>query len=279
MFGPNSIYFNGSLRKYVIYFGSLFNDIWIGRDSTDGEVRQTMRVPLNYGSQEKFLGRAEGNPDLDRPIAIQLPRMSFEMTGIVYDASRKLGSVGKIVGEDPSDPNKRRFFYNPVPYNISFELYIMTKSVEDGTRIIEQILPNFTPEWTATLNMLPDIDAKYDIPVILNGVDNIDTYEGSFIDRRLIVWTLRFTMKALLFGPMRSSSIIKQAEISFRNPNPSIPMDDANPNNSPVIEMLTITPGLLPNGSPTTNAAASIDKNLIKSTDNYDYIIDIDGDT
>lgn len=279
MFGPDSIFFNGTLRKYVVYFGSLFNDVWIGRDSADEQVRQTMRVPLNYGSQEKFIGRAEGNPDLDRPIAIQLPRMSFEMINIRYDPSRKLSSTGKIVAADPTNPNQQKFFYNPVPYDIDFQLYIMTKSVDDAMRIVEQILPNFAPELTTTLNLLPETNTKMDIPVILNGVDQTDTYEGNFIERRLLVWTLTFTMKAYLFGPVRTSGIIKQVEINMRLPSAFTTIDDANANNTPIAETITVRPGLTANGEPTTNSSLSIDKNLIQSTDNYDFIIDIDGGT
>lgn len=271
MFGQ--IWNHGTIRKYVIYFGTLFNDVWLTRDDSAGDRVQTMKVPLNYGPKEKFLARLEGNPNLDRPIALQLPRMSFEIINFAYDPNRKFSTIGKISSVDPLDPSKARYQYNPIPYDIEFSLYIMVKNAEDGTRIVEQILPFFAPEWTATLNINPELGIKYDVPVVLNSISQEDTYEGDFITRRAIIWTLNFTMKAYIFGPTRTGNIIKQAEVNIKIPEAGVSVDDAPPTTPNTIE-ITITPGLTANGEPTSNASLSIDKSEIKATDNYGFIVD-----
>lgn len=271
MFGQ--IWNHGTIRKYVIYFGTLFNDVWLTRDDGNGDRVQTMKVPLNYGPKEKFLARLEGNPNLDRQIAITLPRMSFEIINFAYDPQRKMNTIGRISSIDPDDPGKSRYQYNPIPYDIEFSLYIMVKNAEDGTRIVEQIIPFFAPEWTATLNLNPDLGIKYDVPVILNSISQQDTYEGSFIERRAIIWTLNFTMKAYIFGPTRTGKIIKQTEVNIKIPENGLSVDEAPPTTPNSVE-ITITPGLTANGEPTSNASLSIDKNLIKATDNYGFIID-----
>ena len=268
MFGQ--IYAHDTIRKYVIFFGTLFSDINLIRGEEDAPT-QTMRVPLNYGPKEKFLARAEGNPDADRKIAIQLPRMAFEIMGVEYDAERKLSTTGKIRGADPDFPNKLQYQYNPVPWNIHFNLYIMVKNAVDGTRIIEQILPFFDPDFTATLKVNPDLGMNYDVPLVLNNADLMDTYEGSFETRRAIIWTLSFTLKGWIFGPTRSGNIIKQVEVYFRVPPNGVVIADAIGNTDPSIS-ITITPGLTANGEPTSNSALTIDKNLIEKDDQWGFI-------
>ena len=268
MFGQ--VFAHRTIRKYVIYFGMLFSEVFLTRDDADGRV-QTMKVPLNFGPKEKFLARAEGNPDFNREIAIQLPRMAFEITGYQYDPDRKLTSSGRNTYRDANNPNNLLNQSNPVPYNIQFDLHIMVKNAEDGTRIIEQILPYFTPDFTSTLNLNQDLNMKYDIPLILNNVSHSDSYEGSFENRRAIIWTLTFTMKGYIFGPTKSSSIIKQAEINIRIPDG--PISDAGTNIDPSV-IITVTPGLTANGEPTSNSTLTIDKELINSSDNYGFIHD-----
>ena len=273
MFGQ--VWNHGTIRKYVIYFGTLFNEVILTRDDANGKIVQYMKVPLNYGPKEKYLARLEGNPDLNRQVALTLPRMSFEMTNMQYDNDRKLNTTGKIRTAYTGDSSQLKYQYNPVPYNIDFNLYIMVKNAEDGTRIIEQILPFFTPEWTASLKVNPDMGMNYDVPIILNSVRSQDTYEGSFETRRAIIWTLSFTMKALVFGPAKTGAIIKQAEVNIMAPNMlSINEYMAAGNNVPAVE-ITIIPGLTANGEPTSDITQSIDKSEIESTDNYGFIIDI----
>lgn len=251
------------------------------RDDTAGDEVQFMPVPLNYGPKEKFLARLEGNSDLDRPIAISLPRMSFELlpSGFRYDPSRKQSSVRKLTNCSATDPENRSFQFNPVPYDMEFNLHIMIKNIDDGTRIIEQILPFFSPEWTGTLNLDPDLGIKYDVPVILNSITGQDTYEGSFEVRRALVWTLNFTVKGYIFGPTKTAGLIKEVDVNLRVPKPGLDVKDSTPLNTKVNAAIVITPGLTANGLPTSNATLSIDKSLIKSTDNYGWITEITEDT
>lgn len=272
MFGQ--IYYHGTIRKYVVYFGTIFNDIYLTRtDSTGlGNQEQTMKVPLGYGPKDKFLARLQGNPELDRPIAIQLPHMAFEIVNFQYDSDRKRTTTGKVSNISSLDSNKKNFQYNPVPYNFIFKLYIMVKNADDGTRIIEQILPSFTPEFVSTLNLNPDLSQQFDVPLILNAIEQEDTYEGNFETRRALIWTLTFTMKGYLFGPTRSSGVIKQTEIHIEIPNGNVA--DATELTPSSGLHITIKPGLTIGGLPTSNAILSIDKSLIKSTDNYGFIMD-----
>jgi hypothetical protein len=150
----------------------------------------------------------------------------------------------------------------------------MTKNAEDGTRIIEQILPYFTPSWTSTVNILPEMNHKIDVPLTLNSVTSEDTFEGDFIQRRAIIWTLSFTMKGQLFGPVRDSSIIKEVDVNITVPPTTVSAQNANPTNSPTTLNIDIRPGLTANGQPTSNAALSVDASLISRDDNYGFIID-----
>lgn len=268
-------WYHGTLRKYVIVFGTLFNNIYINRTNLSGETIQTMKVPLNYGPKDKTLVRLKADADLRRPVAITLPRMSFEISNLVYDPERKLNTIQKLFNLDPNS-NRVLYQYMSVPYNINFQLSIMVKNADDGTRIVEQILPYFTPEWTSTVNIIPELNKSIDIPVILNGVSYSDTYEGNFEDRRAIIWTLDFTMKAYLFGPTRksgsenNSGLITKAITNFYVPageiRNSIGLIDPD-------ESVIITPGLDENGNPTTDPNLTIDRNEIKPSDDWDYII------
>ena len=272
MFGQ--VWNHGTLRKYVIYFGTMFNEVILTRDDSQGNQVAYMKVPLNYGPKEKYLARLEGNPTLDRPIALTLPRMAFEMVDLRYAADRKLPTTNKLRSSGTT-PDTSTYQYNPVPYDMMFDLYIMVKNAEDGTRIIEQILPFFAPEWTATLNINPDLGIKYDVPVVLNSVKSEDTYEGNFETRRALIWTLRFTMRGYLFGPTKEAKLIKQSEINLIVPNgQTIDQGIANTSLLNAAE-ITVIPGLTAEGTPTSNASLSIDKSEILSTDDYGFIIDI----
>lgn len=239
------------LRKMVIYFGTLFNNIWLNRYDLQGNLIQTSKVPLNYGPREKFLARLEGNPELDRKIAIQLPRITFEMTGLYYDSTRKMPSMNKVTVQNPNDPTGVRYQYSPVPYNIIFTMSIMVKNVADGTFIVEQILPFFGPTWQATLNLNPDMNLKYDVPITLDSVEQVDTYEGTFTERRAIIWTLNFTMKTWFFGPTYSANtgIIKNIDVNLSVPNLGISVNDAYSNNTDSMITLNISPGQDANGN------------------------------
>lgn len=257
---------HGTIRKYVIYFGTIFNNIYLNRYNSDGSLLQNMRVPLSYGPREKVLSRLEGNPDLNREIAIQLPRMSFELTNMYYDASRALGSISRITAPVTSNSNVKAFQYSPVPYNFDFQLSIMVKNAEDGTFIFEQILPYFTPEWTATLNLNPDLNLKYDVPVILDSITSEDTYAGDYTQRRALIWTLNFTMKGVFFGPTKTGKIIKEVDLNIIQPPQSVSLADAGPNNTDPSTSMVITPGQYANGSSADwygSSAASIRPNTV----------------
>ena len=210
MFGRR--FYHESLRKVVVAFGTIFNNIIIHRTDANGSVLQRLKVPLSYSPKEKFLVRLEQQPNLDqREMAISLPRMGFEISGINYDPSRKLQRVGRLKKTHATDTGTQYFQYNPVPYNISFNLYSFTATAEGGLQIIEQILPYFQPDYTVTINVIPEMGMKRDVPITLNSVAYEDTYDGAFTNRRAVNYTLGFTAKTYLYGPIYSSKIIKEA--------------------------------------------------------------------
>lgn len=203
-------YYHEILRKTVVGFGTLFNNIELKRYNAAGDVVEALKVPLSYGPTQKFLARIQQQADLTaRDVAITLPRMSFEITGLQYDPSRKASPL-KYISAD-KDANNKTKQYLPVPYNVNFEMSIYAKNQDDGLQIIEQILPYFQPSFNITLKMVPDIDEKRDVAIVLNNIGYRDEYEGDFQKRTVIVWTLQFTAKTYLFGPTSDSSIIRTA--------------------------------------------------------------------
>jgi len=272
MFTKEPFYFS-SIRKYVILFGTLFNNIKITRTNSTGKITSLIKIPIGYGPKDKMLTRVIQDPNIERQTAIQLPIMSFEITGFNYDGDRKRQTVHRIFKTDTSNPDKNKYQYSPVPYNINFSLSIYVKNAEDGTKIVEQILPYFTPDWTTTVNLIPEMDIKMDIPLILNRINTEDTYTGDFKDRRALIWNLDFTMKGYLFGPVKKSAIIKYIDVNLRIPS----VDDltqAEPIGDPAA-IIEIEPGLTANGEPTSNASLSIPVPQIKASDNYGFVIDI----
>jgi len=274
MFGQT--FYHGTLRKYVILFGTLFNNIWVNREDENGAVKQSFKVPLSYGPREKFLARINGlNADdpMTQPFATVLPRMGFEITGFNYAPERKLSTINKFVRTPiPTDQDKMKYQYNPVPYDIQFSLSIFVKNTTDGTKIIEQILPYFTPEWTTTVQLVADPDITLDVPLVLGSVAQDDVYEGSFEERRALIWTVDFTMKGFFFGPNKKSEVIKLANTQLYDASLFTDIDDAVGNVTPVSK-ISVYPGQLANGAPTTNAQLTIDKSEISSNENFGYII------
>ena len=270
-------FYHNTIRRYVILFGTLFNDIHINREDTSQGVTRTIKVPISYGPKEKMLARLDADPNLNRP-AIVLPRMSFELTDLNYGPTRKLNTIGKIVAANPDDTNSAKYQYTPVPYDLNFILSIAVKNADDGTRILEQILPFFTPNWNSTVDLIPELGIKLDIPIVLNAVSSEDSYEGDFEARRSIVWTLSFTMKGYIFGPTRPTStsgngqLIKLANVNFYDTSTYTDIDNAV-GNLDVVESFTITPGMSANGSPTSNASLSVSSDQINANSNYGYIV------
>ena len=194
MFG--TYFYHQTSRKMVVAFGTLFNTIEVRRTNSAGSVVDTIKVPLSYGPKEKFLTRISADPNLNPKIALTVPRMGFELTAMTYDGVRKLNTMGRNVATGTTGLKKQ---FNPVPYNWDFSLYVYVKNAEDGTQILEQILPFFTPEFTVTMNLVSSMSEKRDIPLVLNSVSSEDTYEGDFASRRSIIWTLSFLMKGFLY--------------------------------------------------------------------------------
>jgi len=205
-------YYHEIVRKTIISFGTLFNEIFIRHKNSSGNTYSEMKVPLAYGPSQKFLARLEQQADLNKPIAITLPRMSFEMTSIQYDSSRKLGVTQTFKASDGTNLKK---VFMPVPYNIGFELNILAKLNDDALQIVEQILPYFQPSFNLTLDLVSSIGEKRDIPIVLDSMNFQDDYEGDFATRRALIYTLGFTAKTYLFGPVPSSSsgIIKKVQV------------------------------------------------------------------
>jgi len=207
-------FYHEILRKTVIGFGTLFNNIHIRHKTDGGGNFSVMKVPLAYGPMQKFLARIQQQPDLDRETAISLPRISFEMGGIQYDPSRKTGLAQTFLTKSGTNAKK---VYMPVPYNIGFELSIMSKLSDDALQIVEQIIPYFQPSFNITVNLVESIGEKKDIPIILESVNYSDSYEGGFDSRRILIYTLAFTAKTYLFGPVADSpeGLIKKVDVDY----------------------------------------------------------------
>ena len=203
----NNEFYHETIRRYVIVFGTMFNDMVVHRRNAAGTIVKRLKVPIAYGPRAKFLSRIKQDPTLTKPDAISLPRMSFQIVGYNYDPARKLQTIGQMRGA-VANTSLNGAVYNPVPYNIDFELSIYVLNAEDGTMLIEQILPFFTPEWTNTMKLIDDIDLRMDVPVVLNTINTEDTYEDAYENRRTIIHTLNFTMKGYIFGPVRNKDII-----------------------------------------------------------------------
>ena len=198
-------FYHEIIRKTIISFGTLFNDVSIRHTKSDGSILDETKVGLSYGPMQKFLTKIQEQEQLTKSIAITLPRMSFEMTTIQYDSTRKTGVTQTFKANDTTD-NKTKKVFMPVPYNIGFELNIFSKLNDDALQIIEQILPFFQPSFNLTVDLVSSIGEKRDIPIILDSIDFQDDYEGSFQTRRALIYTLRFTAKTYLFGSIAETS-------------------------------------------------------------------------
>ena len=207
-----STFYHETIRKVVIGFGTLFNDIHITRKDSSGNIQQSMKVPLAFGPKQKFLVRLREDPSITKSVAITLPRIGFEIGTIAYDPVRKLNKIQKVK-KSGSAGNKVDTQYMPVPYNIDFELYAMAKNSDDALQIVEQILPYFQPEYTITINDVVQMSNKRDVPIVLTGINYEDNYEGDFAERRAIIYTLSFTAKAYLYGPVISGQVITKVQV------------------------------------------------------------------
>ena len=236
MFGDH--FYHKQIRNTVIAFGTIFNNINIKRLDSSGNPLQNIRVPLTYSPKEKFIARLDQQSDLtgsDSSVAITLPRMAFDITGYAYDGSRKLNKNQKITAVTTnSDTSKLNSQFMPVPYDVTFELNAFTANSDDGLQIIEQILPYFQPDYTVTMILDRTMDTKRDIPFILESVDYEDSYQGTLTSLRRIIYSLKFTAKIYLYGPISTSAVIKKVSADLYT-NTS----DKAPSRS---ERVTVTP-------------------------------------
>ena len=207
-------YYHEIMRKTIVSFGTLFNQIYIRHDDSTGNTYSELKVPLAYGPAQKFLARLEQQADLNKPVQTTLPRMSFEMTSVNYDSTRKVGVTQTFKASDGTNMKK---VYMPVPYNVGFELNILTKLNDDALQIVEQILPYFQPSFNLTVDLVKSIGEKRDIPIVLDSINFQDDYEGDFSTRRALIYTLNFTAKTYLFGPVAESSegLIKKVQVDY----------------------------------------------------------------
>lgn len=207
-------FYHEIIRKTVIGFGTLFNDIHIRHQDRNGADLTDLKVPIAYGPVQKFLARIEQQPDLNKAVAMSLPRMSFEMNSLQYDSSRKAGVTQTFKASDGTNLKK---VFLPVPYNIGFELNILCKINDDALQIIEQILPFFQPSFNITINLIDSIGEKRDVPIVLDNISFQDDYEGDFSTRRVLIYTLTFTAKTYLFGPIADSTdgLIRKVQVDY----------------------------------------------------------------
>ena len=208
-------FYHEIMKRTVVGFGNLFNDIHIQKVDKKANVINDMKVPLAYGPTQKFLARLQQQSELNQPTQITLPRMSFEMNSIAYDGTRKTQPTQTFKTLDNGEKLKR--VYLPVPYNVGFELNVMAKLNEDCLQIVEQILPYFQPSFNITVDLVDSIGEKRDIPIVLDSINFSDDYAGDFSGRRILIYTLTFTAKTYLFGPISDTSegLIRKVQVDY----------------------------------------------------------------
>ena len=207
-------FYHEIIRKTVISFGTLFNDIHVRHQDSTGKDISQIKVPISYGPKQKFLARLQQQPELNKAVQVTLPRISFEMNNIQYDPSRKSGIAQTFKA---NDSGKLKKVFMPVPYNLGFELNILTKLQDDSLQILEQILPFFQPGFTLTIDLVDQIGEKRDVPMVLENIAFTDDYEGNFETRRALIYTLSFTAKTYMFGPIADSTdgLIRKVQIDY----------------------------------------------------------------
>lgn len=230
----------GTVRKSIVAFGNMFNNITIDRRNSSNNVVESIRVPLAYAPKQKLLARIEQQPDPDtKHVQVVLPRMSFEMMGIEYDPTRKISPIqqNRALNNSTTTLNQQ---YAPTPYNINMTLYIYSKNQDDGLQVLEQILPYFNPDYNLTLKAIPPLDIKNDLPILLENITYEDNYEGDFALRRSIIWTLNFVMKLNFYGPINKQGIIRKViATTFNKPD----LTDQNQKYTVSVDPTTAVPG------------------------------------
>lgn len=257
MFGLN--YYHQTIRKYVTIFGTLFNDIEIDRTTQTGAFVKKIGVPIVYSPRNKLLVRVGENPKLENAVAMSLPRMGFELTAIEFDTERQLNKHNYLRWAPEGElATHKAVLMVPVPYNFTFQLSIMVKNAEDGTKIIEQILPYFAPDYTVAANLIDGYSTSWDLPIILESVATEDVYDGDFETRRTLIWTLDFSLKGYLFGPQERKGIIREINTS---------LFDGDTAAADALEDIQIVLGI--------KGQENVDPNTVLATDDYEGIAKI----
>ena len=229
-------FYHQIVRKTVIAFGTLFNDIHIRHDDGAGNVISDLKVPIAYGPRQKFLARITQQAELNKATQITLPRMSFEITNISYDSSRKAGITQTFKALDSDDGDKMKKVFMPVPYNLGFDLNILVKQQDDGLQILEQILPFFQPGFNISIDLVNSIGEKRDIPMVLQNISQQDDYEGDFSTRRALIYTLSFTAKTFFFNHIAKTpeGLIKKVQLDYYS--------DTNTRTAKRVQRYTVVP-------------------------------------
>jgi hypothetical protein len=280
----NQLFYFNLTRKYVTLVGALFDDIFIPRFIEGPSLTELVKVPITYAPKDKMMARVLEDPEIARKAGVVLPMISFERGAMNYDGSRKLSTLNRASIGLTNSPSSMNFQYVPVPYNIDFKVYVYTKSVEDESKIIEQILPFFTPDWTTTVKLIPEMNVTMDIPVILNKINYSDNYDDKYPQRRAIVSSIDLTVKGYFYGPIKTDPIIQFANMHFYTPMNIKDLKNAV-GNSALQEYMNISPGQNSNGQPvyywggTSTNTGSIPANTIWANSDYGYVTTISSST
>lgn len=271
MFSAENFY-HGTFRKAIIVFGNLFNDITFERRMDENRV-QTIAVPLAYGPRSKFIAPFLADERIDQNVAIQLPRMGFEiMTVNRATTTRNQIPITRNVHRDPDDPDRIRSQFVGIPWDIGIRLSIYSLNSEDMCQIVEQILPYFAPDWTVSIYSIPEMGYKEDVVIELQpGIGISDQAYGEMVRRRVLIWELDFNLKIKFYGPVRKSGLIKRTQIDFHAAPGTGPVTNEEVLTTPRSSRYVLVPGLTPEGEPTTNAAASIHYTQIEEDDNWGF--------
>jgi len=236
----------GTIRKAIVAFGNIFNSITINRTDSNGEIIGIQRVPLSYSPKQKFLARIQQQPDVDfNQFNVILPRMGFELTSIAYDPNRKVSPIQQTRNLNSATTASAQ--YAPTPYNLKVTLYVYARNQDDGLQIIEQILPYFNPDYNLTLKAIPELHIQNDLPVILESISFQDQYEGDWITRRAIVWSLDFLLKLNFYGPVNKQGVIKRVLTNTFNDATSAQIQKATVETDPTSANVTDNYGYISN--------------------------------
>lgn len=269
MLGQSNEFYHGLTKKYTAIFGTLFNNLYVSRLNQDGSKASDFKVPLEYSSREKYLSKiTEDAGKKTRATALQLPKMAYQLLSYDHDPSRSLNPMGNL--KEYSTTWKST--YNATPYNMTFALYITAKTLEEGARVLEQILPHFKPELILSANLLDEFpNTNFYVPITLKSVSLDDSFEGMIDERRILTWTLIFTVKAQFFGLIQTPKVIKFAKVNL------YPTSASNTYNE--YTEIDTYPGMDANGNPTTDPTLTIPWQNIEVSDTWDYIITIEDKT